>query len=141
MQKLSVTTTNLSEPAWCHAHILNMSDEISLREAGVVHGAGIPKHQITRLEVDFDHLAAAFLEPLDIFLFEDEQVAELFALRWLILVVVLLPGLGEELVEKLARPLHDNQTTILGTVWLIVQQSLDTLHALAKGILITVRPW
>jgi len=79
-----------------------MSDEISLREACVVHGTGVPEDQITRLKVDFDHLAAALLEPLHIFLLEDEQITEVLLLRRLILVVVLLAGLGKELVEELA---------------------------------------
>jgi hypothetical protein len=52
----------------------------------------------------------------------------------------LLLLLAEELVEQLAAALHQDQTTIVGAIGLVVEQTLHALHALAIGRLIAVWP-
>lgn len=52
----------------------------------------------------------------------------------------LLLLLAEELVKQLAAALHQDQTTVIGAIGLVVQQTLYALHALAFGRLIAVRP-
>ena len=137
---LQVHVFLLRELPGSHADVLHMSDEVSLGEACVVHGTRVPQDKVTRLKVDLDHLAAALLEPLDVFLLEDEEIAEVLLLWGLVLVVVLLASLLEELVEELARALHDDEAAVLGSVGLVVQETLDTLHALALGRLVAVGP-
>jgi len=137
---LQVQILLLGELGGGHADVLHVSDEVSLREACVVHGARVPKDKVTGLEVDLDHFTATLLEPLDVFLLKDEEVAEVLLLWGLVLVVVLLAGLLEELVEELAGALHDDEATVLRAVGLVVQETLNTLHALALGRLVTVGP-
>lgn len=62
------------EPARCHADILYMADLISLRETCIVHCTGIPEDKVAWLHVDLDQLTPTVLEPLDIFLVEEEEV-------------------------------------------------------------------
>lgn len=137
---LQVQVLLLCELRGSHADVLHVSDEVSLREACVVHGTGVPKDKVTGVHVDLDHLAAALLEPLDVLLLEDEEVTEVLLLWGLVLVVVLLAGLLEELVEELAGALHDDEATVIGAVGLVVQETLNTLHALTLGRLVTVGP-
>jgi hypothetical protein len=100
----------------------------------------IPEHEVTRLEVELLKLASAVLEPLYVFLLEDEQVSEVLLLWRLVLMLVLLPLLAEKLVKELAAAVHQDQAAIVRAVGLVVQKTLYTLHSLALGRLIAVWP-
>lgn len=117
-----------------------MPDQIALREACIVHRTRIPQHEIARLKIDLGHLASKLLKPLDVLFLEDEQVFEIFLLWWLILVVVLLTSLGEELIKELAGTLHNNETSIIRSVWLVIEKALNALHPFTVWRLVTVRP-
>ena len=92
---------------------------------------GEKTYKVSWVEIHFLQRASSFFEPLHVALFEDEEIFEINVLRWFILMVVLLSGLAEKLIEQLAATFHQNQTTIIRAVWLVVQKPLYALHSLA----------
>lgn len=93
---------------WCHADVLNVANLVPFRKASIMHGATVPEHKVTRLHVDFDHLAAPVLKPLKITGAEKEQVHILHLWRWGILMGIEFPRSGEELFKELGRTLHQH---------------------------------
>lgn len=95
--------------------------------------SGIPQDKIARLSADLDRLAASLLEPIDFFWGKSEPVG------W-------APGLSlrlmslEECFVECTGSLHDDKTSVRGTVRGEVEYSLDALQSLAVRTLVDVRP-
>lgn len=126
---LSLEGVRLGKLARRHADVLHVADLLALGELGVVHGARVPEHKVSRLHVDLDELAAALLEPLHVLLAKEEEVHELELRRRGVLVVEAFALLREELVKELGGALHQHQAAILGAVGCVVKETLHGLHS------------
>ena len=98
-----------------------------------MNSPGIPENEISWLSADLDLGAASLFEPLDLFWRESEPVGRAPGLSLCVM------SLEEGLVEC-ARPLQDDEPSVLGTVRGKIEDPLDALQSSAKRALVDVRP-
>ncbi|KAI3479754.1 hypothetical protein L1887_58149 [Cichorium endivia] len=121
----------------CKARVDDGADLVAHREGGVVHRPRVPQYQVARLGLHLVLRAAALLEPLDLLLVECVKVAVHVRRE----EALLLGQLLEELFKQRRRSLHHDQSTVLRSRVVQVQDTLHASQTLPVRTLVTVRPW
>lgn len=106
---------------------------ITLGQAIVMNSSGIPQDEVSRFSTDLDCLTTSLLEPPDFFWGKSKPVG------WAPSLSLRVMSLEEGLVEC-TRSLHDDETSVLGTIWCKVEDPLNALQSFPERTLIDVRP-